>query len=193
MNCMGYMRPWLTGGGVCLLSGAGTGSVWRVTGTSPDGGDLLIWLVGLPTALLGAAWIFRRWRAARGGPAPSDAATESASNAEAAELPAGAPRTTVLAVVASALWLPAGRDAPGVVDTLRRQQRPGLHSTLRDLQGFPVNAAEVEDVDEADAEWGLDPAEDADEAFRRAVALLRPVAEDLLLGALPDVPADGHH
>lgn len=192
MNGMGYMRPWLTGGGVYLLSGAGAVSVWRATGASLGGGDLLVWLVGLPTALLGAAWMVQRWRATRVAPAPSDAATDSASNAEAADLPAGAARTTALAVVASALWLPAGRDAPGVVDTLRRQQRPGLHSTLRDLHGFPVTAAEVEDVDEADAEWGLDPAEDANDGLRRAVALLRPVAEDLLLEALPDAPAHGY-
>ncbi|TWI13571.1 hypothetical protein [Aerolutibacter ruishenii] len=187
---MSYMRLWLTGGGVYLLSGAGAVSVWRATGTSPGGSDLLIWLIGLPTALLGTAWMFQRWRTNRATPASSEAAAESTVSDEVAVLSPDAAQATTLSVVASALWLPAGRDAVDVTTTLRRHQRPGLHATLRDLHGFPVSVAAVQDVDEADADWAMDPDEDVDDAVRRAFALLRPVAEDLLLAALPEVSPD---
>lgn len=187
---MSYMRPLLMGGGVYLLSGAGAVSVWRATGTSPGGSDLLIWLIGLPTALLGAAWMFQRWRTNRATPVSSEAAAESTVSDEVAVLSPDAAQATILSVVASALWLPAGRDAVDVTTTLRRHQRPGLHATLRDLHGFPVSAAAAQDVDEADADWAMDPDEDVDDAVRRAFALLRPVAEDLLLAALPEVSPD---
>lgn len=96
-----------------------------------------------------------------------------------------------LAVVASAIWLPAGREASDVVEVLRGGRRPPLHPALRDLHGFPASVADVEGVDEADADWCLDAETHVDDLHRRAIALLRPVAEELLLSALPEPAADG--
>ncbi|KGM53374.1 hypothetical protein N800_06395 [Lysobacter daejeonensis GH1-9] len=99
-------------------------------------------------------------------------------------------RSQRLAVVGGTLWLPAGRDANDIIDALRRHRRPSLHATLRDLHGFPVTVADVDGLDEADADWGVAPETEVDVAHRRALALLRPVAEELLLAALPPDAAD---
>lgn len=184
-----WLRYALGAGGVYLLGGVGAVTYWRSTDASPGAGELALWLIGAPTMLLLAAagiWSWRaarRERAAQASAAPPVSAAVDGVPAFAAD---GAVRAASLHIIASALWLPVGRDAAEVVDALRQQRRPGLHPALRDLQGFPVTVANVVDVDEADAEWALDPGEDADDALRRALALLRPIAEDLLLAALPD-------
>jgi hypothetical protein len=193
LDAASWLRNAIGAGGVYLLSGAGAVTYWRSTDASPGAGELALWLIGAPTMLLLAAAGIWRWRAARRQPAVE---TSSASpvNAAADDGPAFCAddpvRAAPLHLIASALWLPVGRDAAEVVDALRQQRRPGLHPALRDLQGFPVTVATIGDLDEADAEWALDPDEGADDALRRALALLRPVAEDLLLAALPDAVPD---
>lgn len=192
LNPATWLRNVMGASAVYLLTGAGAVTFWRSTDASPGAGALAIWLLGVPTMLLLTTAGFRRWRAARreraneAATAAEVAPNEAASSVVADTLLPPAP----LDIIASALWLPAGRDASAVADTLRRHRRPGLHASLRDLHGFPVSAAAVEDVDEADADWAIDPAEDADDAVRRAFALLRPVAEDLLLAALSEVDPD---
>lgn len=189
---MPHMRPLLTGGGIYLLSGVGAVSVWRATNTSPGGSDLLLWLLGLPTVLLAVAWVLQRWWNARAPSAQQDPVAEPTSRAEANDVPASPRGAGALAILASAMWLPAGREANEIVDALRRGQRPALHPTLRDLQGFPAAVAHLEDADEADADWALDADSRADVLHRRALALLRPVAEELLLTALPASAVDRH-
>ena len=187
---MSYMRPLLAGGGIYLLSGVGAVSYWRLSGASPGAGALLTWLVVLPSALLATGWLVRRWVLSRRMEAAADTSTGPvlAEGSAVLALPntSGAP----LAVTASALWLPAGREPFGVIDALRRHHRPGLHATLRDLHGFPATVAEVDGLDEADVDWDVAPETEVDEARRRALALLRPVAEELLLAALPPDAAD---
>lgn len=187
---MSHMRPLLTGGGIYLLSGVGAVSVWRATNTSPGGSELLLWLVGLPTVLLALAGVLQRRRNARASSAQQEPVAEPTSRAEANDVPASPGGAGALAVLATALWVPAGREANEIVDALRRGQRPALHPTLRDLQGFPAAVAHLEDADAADADWALDADSRADELHRRALALLRPVAEELLLTALPESTAD---
>lgn len=187
-----WLRNALGAGGVYLLTGAGAVTAWRATNASPGAGDLVFWLLAVPTALLLAGAGLWRWRAARrepdaqtaGAPTPT---TPSGDGPAAIESVTSHPP---LQVAASALWLPAGRDSFDVIDALRRHHRPGLHATLRDLHGFPVTVAEVDGVDEADADWGGAPEAEVDDTQRRALALLRPVAEDLLLAALPPDAAD---
>jgi hypothetical protein len=164
--------------------------VWRITGASPGAGDLLAWLVVVPTALVATGWLGRRWFIAHRATAAVDTVTGSPVADDKAISGLSSPNGATLAVVASALWLPAGRESFDVIDALRRHHRPSLHATLRDLHGFPATVAEVDGLDEADADWGVAPETEVDEARRRALALLRPVAEELLLAALPPDAAD---
>ena len=187
---MSYMRPLFAGGGIYLLSGLGAVSVWRITGASPGAGDLLAWLVVVPTALVATGWLGRRWVLAHRATAAVHTVTGSPVADDKAISGLSSPNGATLAVIASALWLPAGRESFDVIDALRRHQRPRLHATLRDLHGFPTIVADVEGLDEADADWGVAPETAVDDSQRRALALLRPVAEDLLLAALPPHAAD---
>lgn len=187
---MSYIRPLLTGGAVYLLSGVGAVSVWRATGATPGAGGLLLWLIALPTIILGAAWMFQRWRSARASSPHAEAKSDSPDTVGVGDTPVVPSSDKCLTVLDGAVWLPAGRDATDIVEALRRHRRPGLHPTLRDLHGLPVTVADVDGLDEADADWVVTREIDVDDTQCRALALLRPVAEDLLLAALPRDAAD---
>jgi len=168
---------------------------WQVGEINPTAGDLAVWLLGLPLALLGGFWLLRRGvrRAKR------KRAAQPAAGAETGPGPVvdnGPQPDRIVHLLASSLWLRAGGDAAAVAAALARPERPPLHPRLKDTLGLPVFAAEVEGLDPASLDATLravlaDP--DAlervfDEECRRALALLDPVAEELLAAALPPAP-----
>lgn len=188
LDAASWLRNALAASGLYLLGGAGAVTFWRSTGSSPGAGELALWLLGVPTLAVLALGGFWRWRAAgRERNTAAGAAAAGGAEGTSPDVDACALRATPLAITASALWVPAGREAGDVVDALRQHRRPRLHPALRDLHGFPVTVADVEGIGDADAGWAMDAVEAADDALRRAMALLRPVAEDLLLAALPEV------
>lgn len=177
-------------GGMYLVASAGAVTYWRATGASPGAGDLALWLLLVPTALsLAGLGLWRRWSASRARNAHAETVTRNVALPRDTATGPAASAAPLMRVLAFALWLPAGRDAFEVIDTLREQRRPRLHPTLRDLHGFPVTVADIEGVDEAGAD-GAFGANDDETAQRRALALLRPVAEELLLAALPPPATD---
>ncbi|MFC3551867.1 hypothetical protein ACFOLC_12725 [Lysobacter cavernae] len=175
---------------------------WNVTDTNPSGRDIALYLGVLPAGLLGSYWLLRWGRtraqarretraAAVGEPAPG-------TGGESIEAAMPAP-DYVLHVLAGAVLLPAGASADEVAAALVEPQRPGLHPQLRDESGLPVFAAQVEGVDAGAIADALrahlhdDGAvgQGVDEECLRALALLDPVAEELLYVALPtSAPAD---
>lgn len=170
--------------------------VWRRNDASPGPGDLGLYLLALPVGLIGGYWLLRWGIDAR--KAKATAATTDATDADADSVDAPPPPDRVLHLLASALLLPAGANAAEVVAALAEPKRPGLHPQLKDESGMPVFAAPVEGIDPdavaealravvADSERLDRP--DVDEVFAeehlRALALLDPVAEELLQAALP--------
>ncbi|TRM51948.1 hypothetical protein YH64_016690 [Achromobacter sp. LC458] len=149
---------------------------WQESRTLPTGVDIGLYLFALPLALLGALWLGARIvRAAR---APKPQPVASAPAAEAA--PAA---RAELRVVAFAARAGAGPDAASIAEALIEQQRPELDPELKTLQGFPVFAARVPQLDDVDLyaaarERGA-PADALATAGLRATALLVDVAATL--------------
>lgn len=167
---------------------------WRASDTSPTAGHLVVYLLGLPLLLIGglvlARWAVRRARARR-TPVPAALAGDIPVSVDEAPL-----ADRVLHLLASAVHMRAGSSGEALAQALAQPERPGLHPVLRDRLGLPVFAAAVEGVDPtsiqaqlralAPGRGGRD--RDPGEAPLRALALLDPVAEELLHAALPALP-----
>jgi len=185
---------------VSVLVAATVIGVWHFAGARPDERDLVLYLGVLPLATAIAllmAWRWQRTRARR----RADAAIVPTSPSLPMEAPAAATMLPDAPVdlLAAAVMLPIGGDAESAALALAQSRRPGLHPQLRDAQGFPVLAAFVPDLDtEAAADALGSPSRvqadasgmPADTAILRALALLEPVADALLLRAYaPDTAA----
>ncbi|MGH8084532.1 MAG: hypothetical protein ACREPV_04580 [Lysobacter sp.] len=165
---------------------------WQLGEINPTAGDLAIWLLGLPLALLGGFWLLR-WGVRR---AKQKRAAQPTLDAEVGAEPvvdSGPQPDRIVHLLAGAVWLRAGSDAAAVAAALAKPERPSLHPRLKDALGLPVFAAEVDGLDPGSVDAALvailaDP-DALDRVFgeesRRALALLDPVAEELLTAALP--------
>lgn len=164
---------------------------WRASATEVTSGHLLVWLLVLPlllfTALLGLRALLRRRRAGRATPPAGEEEGNAASDA----VPATPDRPLYLH--AATAWTRAGSDPDVIAAALANPSRPPLHPGLRDSMGLPVFAAEAGDVDPGwSAGWlgrqlGERVAAAQPPHVLRALALLEPVAEDLLLAAAASV------
>jgi hypothetical protein len=149
---------------------------WQESRTLPTGVDIGLYLFALPLAVLGALWLgVRAVRAAR-APKPQPLASAPATE----EAPAALAKLRIVAVAARAA---AGPDAAGIAEALVEQQRPELDPELKTLQGFPVFAARVPQLDDVELyaaarERGA-PADALATAGLRATALLRDIAATL--------------
>ncbi|WP_447987976.1 hypothetical protein [Achromobacter spanius] len=149
---------------------------WQESRTLPTGVDIGLYLFALPLAVLGALWLGAR--AVRAARAPKSEPLASAPAA--AEAPAALAQLRIVAVAARAA---AGPDAAGIAEALAEQQRPELDPELKTLQGFPVFAARVPQLDDVELyaaarERGA-PAEALATAGLRATALLADIAATL--------------
>ena len=177
---------------VFVLVGAVMVAYWRRTGASPAAGDLGLYLLALPLGLIGGYWLLR-W-GIDGRKAKTSAATAAATGADVAD--DGPQPDRVLHLLAHAVLIPAGASAAEAVAALVEPKRPALHPQFKDDGGMPVFAAAVDGVDpdaiaEALREFlaaGSQPHADIDAVFAeehlRALALLEPVADELLQVAL---------
>lgn len=167
---------------------------WQVNDTQPSASDLALYLGGLPLLAIGTVLLVRyglrkrRERAAEQAAAPASATRGAAEPGE-HDSPAVA---YVLHLHAAAVHLAIGATAEEAAAKLVEPKRPGLHPSLKNAQGMPVMAAPVDDVDTdavADALRAIAqdqyPDQDFDRLFAeeqlRAVALLEPVVEQLLM------------
>ena len=164
---------------------------WRMDGTSPDAGRMLLWLVVVPVAVLATFWAGARLRRRRAE--ASGAAAGNDGQPAVVESGAAPVEQMPLAILAASVHLPCGSGTGALAQELASLPRPGLHPELRDRDGLPVLAAFAPELDtSAVAAWlgVVDNMRPAPEQLR-AVALLEPVAEELFEAAarlLPPVP-----
>jgi hypothetical protein len=149
---------------------------WQESRTLPTGVDIGLYLFALPLAVLGALWLGARAVRAARAPKPEPLASASATE----EAPAALAKLRIVAVAARAA---AGPDAAGIAEALAEQQRPELDPELETLQGFPIFAARVPQLDDVELyaaarERGA-PAEALATAGLRATALLADIAATL--------------
>lgn len=135
------MRRWLGRSALVALVFAlcwgGAVWYWRATNRMPAAGDLALYLLVLPMALLLAIWIGRRLIAA----APAAAASSDPANAGDAA-PPPLPATAPLAIVDAALRLPHADSAAELADAFAAARtRPALDPELVDNNGYPVMTA----------------------------------------------------
>ena len=149
---------------------------WQESRTLPTGVDIGLYLFALPLAVLGALWLGARAVRAARAPKPEPLASAPAAD----EAPAALAQLRIVAVAARAA---AGPDAAGIAEALAEQQRPELDPELKTLQGFPIFAARVPQLDDVELyaaarERGA-PAEALATAGLRATALLADIAATL--------------
>lgn len=149
---------------------------WQESRTLPTGVDIGLYLFALPLAVLGALWLGARAVRAARAPKPEPLASAPATE----EAPAALAKLRIVAVAARAA---AGPDAAGIAEALAEQQRPELDPELKTLQGFPIFAARVPQLDDVELyaaarERGA-PAEALATAGLRATALLADIAATL--------------
>lgn len=165
---------------------------WRTAATDVTAGHLVLCLLVLPLLLLAVLIVVRaRLRRRRAASRTGDAVAQETVAAD-----GPAPESPLL-LYAAAAWSRAGSELVEIAASLAAPARPPLDPELRDSMGLPVFAAAVE---------GLDPAYVAEVLAAgpvgrhlrdamplhalRALALLEPVVEDLLLAALALDPHD---
>lgn len=165
---------------------------WRATDANPSSTDLALYLGALPLGLVGSYWLLRKGiERLKQGPATPAAAEQTAT----ATPEGAAPADFVLELIASAIRVPAGASGDEVAQGLIEPKRPELHPQLKDSAGLPVLAAQVEALDTAalaDALAALVGDGNLDLLFpeerQRALTLIDPVADELLLAALEAMP-----
>ncbi|MCW3155214.1 hypothetical protein N8H69_21925 [Achromobacter spanius] len=149
---------------------------WQESRTLPTGVDIGLYLFALPLALLGALWLGARALRAARAPKPQPLASAPATD----EAPAALAELRIVAVAARAA---AGPDAAEIAQALAEQKRPELDPELKTLQGFPVFAARVPQLDDVElyaaARERSAPAEALTPAGLRATALLADIAASL--------------
>lgn len=176
---------------LALLTGAIWFAVvlaWQVNDVQPSGSALVLYLVGLPLLAIGAVLAVGyglRRRKQRAQDAQADAATPAARAA--ADEGEHASRAYALHLHAAAVNLIVGASADAAAAALVEPERPGLHPSLKDENGLPVMAAQVDELDTeavAEALQALAGGEAVEHVFAqehlRAIALLEPVLEELL-------------
>lgn len=166
---------------------------WKIAGIRPDARDLVLYLGVLPLGVFAVLSLLKRSLdvARDKSSAAQDAspAGDDVPDLEDAASP-GEPGSRI-AILGSALQLPAGHDVAGVLASLAEPATPELHDRLKDGSGFPVFASWVEDVDTGASAQALEAAaggsaDKATDEQLRAFGLLIPVAQDLLVQAVAE-------
>lgn len=138
---------------------------WQSTARMPSGVDLALYMGVVPLVLFGAGWALH---SVATSPPPKPAATPAATPEDGAVAAAQAnqklmeqERSWSLGIVACALHTPNGASAAEVMATLQGGNVPhALDEELKTLEGFPVFAARVADMQctptqEAMEQWQL--------------------------------------
>jgi hypothetical protein len=163
MQCEAGMQNWLKRSllvlavfGVCWI---GAVWYWRSTTRIPDTGDLALAMLVMPLVLLSTVWLANKSLSARAAdvPAPVAAPELAGQDAAAHGAASGSARAPwlPLAIAATALRMPHG-DSPAALAAAiaEGEARLDLDPELTDMQGFPIMAGRVADVDtEPLVEW----------------------------------------
>ncbi|MFT4249230.1 MAG: hypothetical protein QM581_14560 [Pseudomonas sp.] len=172
------------------LAWAGTIAYWRQTGSTPGGMEMLAMLGLLPAGVLGGGWMLRGLAQRALDASANRASSTDAAAPPAADVPAAAdasPPPRPLALLAASVRLPLGLEPAGLLADPLVLARPRAHPNYRDSSGLPIYLAMADDLDASVLPAELD--NEQTEHIRRALALLAPVAEDLLLQAAQALPA----
>ncbi len=188
---VGFFRGALAMLIVLGITWGGVISYWRHAGTVPNARDILAYLGLLPAGLFGGAWALRRFAArvrdaaaARSASAGADAAVPEAETdggqPDAAQQPA--------AVLASSVRLPLDLTAESLLAEPLATARLRAHPAHRDRSGLPIYLAMAEEVQTLAP---LPPELEAEQSehARRALCLLEPVVEELMVEAARALPA----
>lgn len=171
-------------------------AIWQLSGTSPAGQDLLLYLIVLPLAVLLAVLGIRAaiGKIRKRGQSPdASAAADSPASGDDQDT-----QDWPTHIVGAALRLPIGDDPANILEVLAEgRTRPELDDELVDTQGFPIFAARIPDLADEELEQSLDlPDSHADEpvlvwgtAQCRALSLADALIEDLATTALPELLA----
>lgn len=188
---VGFVRGALTAIVILGVTWGGVIAYWRSAGTVPDARDIIAYLGLLPVGVFGGGWALRRI-ALRARDAAVERAAHRAETVPRETVPAeqasAAPLPRPLAVLSASVRLPLGLEPATLLADPLASPRLRPHPRHRDHRGLPVYVAMAADVD---AESALAPELDGEQAehVRRALALLEPVVEDLLLDAAQALPA----
>lgn len=205
----GILRNVLSAAAMFGVAWGGSIFYWRSSGTTPSGMEMLTYLGILPAGLLGGSWLLRdmgRRALSRAADAADSAAARAAerSGSKAAAATSAAPEQPVApaagpapALLAGAVNLALGQQPQAILALRGNLPRPGLHKQFRDQDGLPVFAAQVPELEADDVADAMlasaalpsDPGERLLEHHKRAIALLEPVADALLLEAAQALPA----
>lgn len=153
------MRTWLTRlgwlAGIFLLVWLCIIIYWQGTAHMPSEGDLVLYLGVLPLAIAGTGWLLftAATRPAKTPDVPANIGSQDPiSQAQTAE----AERGWTLQIVATSLQTSVGATTPDVLGAL--QAGPiqfELDPELKNDEGFPVFAARIADLDDADTQEAL--------------------------------------
>ncbi|MDV9040684.1 hypothetical protein [Stenotrophomonas sp. RAC2] len=167
---------------------------WRNSGTVPTGMQMLAYLGLLPVGLSGAGFMLRG-AVRRGAESALDKAAADDGKGDAAK-PDTAAATSVappsVALLAGSLRLGIGLEAPALLAMAAAPPRPSLDGRFRDNYNLPVRMSAAQDLDEFEVVQARQDGIDTAAHERRALALLRPVLEELLetvFMALPEIVA----
>ncbi|MBM1189332.1 hypothetical protein [Pseudomonas weihenstephanensis] len=181
---LGYKTLW-----VVLVFAASWGFTlwsWRDHYRLPTAEDIIAHFLVIPTALclgywgvyLGVEWLKRRRQP---GPAEYLADVEPMLAAE---------HVMPVQIQDWSLYLPLGDEPAGVIEALKARDRPALHPTLKDTNGFPRRIAWIDALSTEDfIESGQDDPLPID--VRRALLLASEVLEPLLMRHLERDSIDG--
>lgn len=167
---------------------------WRNSGTVPTGMQMLAYLGLLPVGLSSAGFMLRG-AVRRGAESALDKATSDDAKAGAAKQEATDPQSAAppsVALLAGTLRLGVDLDAPALLATAAAPPRPSLDGRFRDNYNLPVRMSAAQDLDEFEVVQARQDGIDTAAHERRALALLRPVLEELLetvFTALPEIVA----
>jgi len=167
---------------------------WRNSGTVPTGMQMLAYLGLLPVGLSSAGFMLRG-ALQRGAASVLDKAAADDGKTATAKLDAGTPASVAppsVALLAGTLRLGIDLDAPSLLAMAAVPPRPSLDGRFRDNYNLPVRMSAAKDLDEFEVVQVRQDGIDTAAHERRALALLRPVLEELLetvFTTLPEVVA----
>lgn len=121
--------------------------VWSVGERHPDGEDLVVYLIALPTLLwisLVFVFSFRDTQSPAWASSEDDAETaiEAQSNTSGKSPPSH------LSILAGAMKMPHGNSAAELFAAIGGALRPTIDPALKDVDGFPILTARIDDTDE---------------------------------------------
>lgn len=147
---------------------------WQQSMRPVTGGDIGIYLIGLPLAVIAIGFGLRAlYRRSKQAAPKSEAATANAAPAASTD---EGERAYTMALLALGVACAGGDDAATVFQALKsRALQPAPDGELRNRDGFPVHASRVQDLDTQEIQAALasvDAASHADSVLR-ALALLK--------------------